>query len=284
MNAAMREAINITAMIRAAEDWSTEYSKDPKTHAKLIKLQSTWEVKCNKLFKDVSAKEYMFMNWHAYSAQVKADYNIDVIIDDGQLDSLAGDGFLQISVDLLTEIMAVGAQAGESIYGIKLGLTSTNARIQQQSLERVAALVGKKVLPNGQIVDNPNAAYSITDTMREQIAQSVKTSLALGESVDDARSRMQGIIEDDYRAEVITRTESVNAYQGGLKQFADESNAVAKEWQSVGSTDECQTNSEQGPIPIDDTFASGDSEPAAHPNCSCGIRYIYQSEWDSLSD
>jgi hypothetical protein len=178
--------------------------------------------------------------------------------------------------------MAVGAQAGEAIYKIPMGITSTSANIQKLTMEKVAALVGKKVLKDGTIIDNPKADMNILDTVRNDIAQSIKTSLALGEDLQTAVERVQKVIDSPYRAELIARTESVNAYQSGLAQFAIDSDAKGKEWDTSGGCAICEGNAAEGPIPIDAIFSSGDSEPTAHPNCKCSLTYIYQEQWDAL--
>ena len=49
-----------------------------------------------------------------------------------------------------------------------------------------------------------------------------------------------------------------------------------KVWQTVGDdrvSDECQACEAQGPIPIDESFTSGASEPPNHPNCRCTVNY-----------
>lgn len=276
-----REAIRLTALITASEDWSTEYKKDPETHAKLIKKQSKWQIELVKMYRELAQKSHLLVNWGSYNGQLMADYNVEVLINDDGFDEFDGE-FIKISLDLVADIIAAGAKAGENIYKIPLGIESTDAIIQKLATDRVAALVGKKVLKDGTIVDNPRAEMNITETIRENILQSIKTSLALGEDAKTAMTRMQEIIDNPTRAEMITRTESVNAYQAGLREFADESDAKGKEWQTAGGCEICEGNAAAGPIPVSEAFPSGDMEPVAHPNCRCGIRYLYKNEWDKL--
>lgn len=277
-----RQALRITSLINASqEDWSYLYKKDPKTHAKLIKKQSKWQIELTKYLKDMSNNAHLFVNWAQYHSRLNADYNIDVIINDEAIDAYDGT-FINISLELVAEIMATGGQAGENIYKIPLGIKSTDANIQKLATDKVASLVGKKVLKDGTIVDNPNATMNINETTRNNILQSIKTSLALGETSQEALIRMQDIIYDPGRAQMISQTESVNAYQQGLSEFANESGAVGKEWDTFMGCEICQGNTNQGAIPINGEFQSGDSEPSAHPNCKCGLRYIYKSEWDNL--
>lgn len=281
MNAVERHYLRTTALVIAAEGWASQYERDPTTHAQLIKTEASWQLALSKMFKGFANNAANFINIGAYYSQVTADYNIEVILNELAFDE-ADNTFIKVSLQPVTKLIGTGAAAGQNIYKIPLGLSPASARIQHLGTSQVAGLVGKKVNPDGSIVDNPSAAYNITDTMRNDIVASIKRSLALGENTDMAVERLQEIIGDPFRAERIARTESVNAYQSGLSEFADASNAVGKEWQDAGAVDECASNTEAGPIPIDDSFPSGDSEPTAHPGCRCGIRYIYQSEWGDL--
>jgi len=284
---AERQYLRTTALIKAAEDWAPAYKRDVKTHAQLIRLESKWQLTLSKFFKQIADNATAYVNLGSYAGQIRAaidppPYNIDIIVNDQALDTTSNT-FIQLSLELATDLAALGAVAGQNIYGIPLGLSSTSANIQKLGLEHVAGLVGKKVQPDGSIVDNPRAKFNITKTMRNDIAQSIKTSLAKGENTQQAIERVQQTIADPVRAERIARTESVNAYQGGLREFADQSGAVGKEWQDVGAIDVCADNTAEGPIPIDETFVSGDDQPVAHVGCRCGLRYIYKQEWDSLS-
>lgn len=274
------EYIKTTALIRASEQWSDEYAKDPVSHARLMKLEAKWQLILNRYFKEIAANAANLISPGAYSA-LKADYNIDVIVNDDALDQ--GDGtFISVSLEVVTELVATGAQAGETIYDIPLSISSTSANIQRLGTDQVASLVGKKVMPDGSIVDNPRPKYNITQTMRNDIAQSIKTSLALGEKTQEAIDRLQKVISDPKRAERIVRTESVNAYQAGLSEFARASGAVGKQSLDVGAVDRCAEYSAMGPVPIGYLYDSVYDGPTYHVGCRCGRRLIYPAEWKTL--
>lgn len=282
MDDLLQAAIENHALLRAAEDWSTEYSKDPVTHAQLLKLEGKWELDLRRFFKEMASHAYDFINWSQYTNQKNADYNVDVIVNDDNIDDYDGQ-FIKVSFETVATITAVGAQAGQTIYGINLGITSVDQNVQKLAMDQVAGLVGKRVLPDGTIIDNPNPEYNVTNTVRKDIAQSIKTSLGLGENLQEATDRISKVISDPMRAERIARTESVNAYQRGLRQFAIQSGAVGKEWQDAGAIDACADNTAEGPVPVNFVYATGGTEPTAHVLCKCGIRYIYAQEWDSIS-
>jgi hypothetical protein len=78
--------------------------------------------------------------------------------------------------------------------------------------------------------------------------------------------------------------------QGNLAAYKDaaaQGIAVMKEWLSAGDdlvSEECQANEDQGPIPLDDDFDSGDDAPPLHPNCRCAIAPVVSDESDSQDE
>ena len=84
------------------------------------------------------------------------------------------------------------------------------------------------------------------------------------------------------RAFRIARTEISNAYNFGqlnsIKQAMDEGylpGVPEKEWIAGGQDpdDICTTNEDEGSIPIDQAFPSGDMHPTAHPQCECALGF-----------
>jgi hypothetical protein len=284
------EAIQLTALIRASEDWSSEYTKDPATHVKLLRSEARLQVELTKYFRDIAADIVKYIRWQGYLNQLpqtldeqKLNFNVDVIVQDIPVDKYDGT-FIKVVFQEMAILTAVGSQAGENIYRVPLGIQSTDAVIQQLTTEHIANLVGKKVLKDGSIVDNPKATYRISDKTRNDIAQSIKTSLNIGDDIQAATERLQKTVMglNNNRAKVIAQTESVNAYTQGLLEFADQSQAVGKEWQDAGAVDVCADYAGEGPVPIDYMFGGELDGPAAHPRCKCGLRLIYQAEWDKL--
>lgn len=293
MNELEREAVKLTAMLSATRSWAPIYSKTPAQHAALINAQAELQIVLTKFFRGMQKKARDFANWTQYEYQLHANhpstlarqtlaYNVEVIVNNQQIDSNDG-SFIKISFGTVSKMVSAGWEASEILHNIPTRIPSTSALIQQLTTKQVAKLVGKQVLPDGTIVDNPNAAYNIMDTVRNDVASSIKTSLGLGETTEEAVVRMQGIISPIQRAQRIVNTESVNAYQAGVTEFGTQSGAVGKEWETDSDPcPVCETNADEGPIPFDQDFDSGDSEPTAHPNCLCGKRTIYQDEWDAI--
>jgi hypothetical protein len=73
------------------------------------------------------------------------------------------------------------------------------------------------------------------------------------------------------RGEMIARTESANAIGDANHATAVENGATTHMWVTAGDNpdDTCQENEDDGEIPIDQEFSSGDLSEPAHPNCEC---------------
>ena len=290
-------------LLIAAESWAKTYKKDRTTYKRIVSIEARLRRQIRGLFRDQSAKIDGYINWNQYAQQlaqvnaaveeqalkgavrvivririVKAAVDIEVIVNDDFYDELDG-LFFTLTFETISTAIATGAQAGEAIYKIPLGIRSTDATIQQLTTERLAYLFGKRVDKSGNVVDNPRAEYRISDKTRQNIASNIKTGIALGEDKQTMTKRLTKVIQDPTRAERIAQTETVNAYGEGMLDFGRESNATGKEWEDVAATDVCADNAAQGVISLEDVFVSGDSAPAAHTGCRCNLRIVYSNEF-----
>lgn len=278
------EIIESGVVIKAAEDWSDDYRKQPEIHAKLIRSESKMELALVKYFRDLASRSVEYIDWMEYYRAVakvtaaEAPYDVEVIIKDDPLE-LEDGMFMNVIFDPIATETALGAQFGEAVYDIPIGITETDATIQRIAREHVAELVGKRVDKDGNVIENPKAKYRIGDKTRTDIRESIRTSINLGEDQKTATARLTKTIRNPKRAAMIASTESVNAFQGGLYHYAKTAGAVAKEWQTVlGACIRCVTNANAGPIPIDQDFPSGHKAPSCHPWDRCGCRYIWPEE------
>lgn len=273
----------VSAGVLASEDWAAGYHDAPKEFGKLLRLTGRLERQVLQHFKDLANNTSHFINWGNYHTAVHA-FDVDVIVDDTAL-TLQEAGFLRIVFDTVANISAAGAQSAEqTLPGIVMGLDSSSTIIQQLTTENLASLVGKKIdKATGKLVDNPNAKVRVTETTRERIAQSIKTSVRLGEKQADAAARLQKTIVNPARANMIAETEAVNAFGAGRRTYALKSGATGHKWNrnTAGRADNCSANAAQGFIPINEAFQSGHSSGAAHPRCKCNVSYTYkpQNEW-----
>lgn len=157
-----------------------------------------------------------------------------------------------------------------------------NAKAVAWAQERAAELVGKRILVDGSVVDNPNAAYAITESTREQLRQAVVDAIEEGTSTADLAAQL----EEDYlfsaeRADTIARTELAAAdVAGNMQAYRDSGMVDGKEWilgSEHGEPDECDDAAAMGVVPLDDDFG-GIGDPPAHPNCVCDVLPVLAEE------
>jgi hypothetical protein len=132
---------------------------------------------------------------------------------------------------------------------------------------------------DGELVDNPDAEWAITDATREMLRQTIADGLDqnLGaDAISDAVSKSYAFSQD--RAELITHTEVARANsQGaleGAREAADNGVVLQKVWLlGPNACEICQENADDGPIGLEDSFSSGDDAPPQHPNCYCSVSW-----------
>jgi SPP1 gp7 family putative phage head morphogenesis protein len=263
------EIERLGVIISASETWSRSYKKDPTTHAKLLKQEAKLARIMRGYLRGVAERSTKYVNWMKYqSDMIKKGFDVNVMVDDGEFDDTEVDILINALHDPLIAGMVIGAEAGQTIYDRDLGIGTTNTEILKAARKYSGELVTQ-----------------ISNTTKNKIKQSIETSLHLGEDYQTAVERLNETLKDYRRAEMIARTEAVNAYNKGLLSFADQSGATQKEWQADGATDECDTLDGQI-IGIDESFDyGGEDGPPLHPNCRCGLRLIYdiQAQADALN-
>jgi hypothetical protein len=155
------------------------------------------------------------------------------------------------------------------------------ARVARSTLEdasaRAAELVGKRVLEDGTIVDNPNPEFAITESTRRMLHDLLVRALAAGQSPGALRDS----IVNDYvfsarRALNIARTERAFAQNRGALTAARASGVVTGKRSVLASEhpqeDECDDAAADGVIPIDQDFSPG-GDPPFHPSCACDLEF-----------
>jgi SPP1 gp7 family putative phage head morphogenesis protein len=142
---------------------------------------------------------------------------------------------------------------------------------------RAAEMVGMKYDAAGNLVSNPDSVFAISDTTRDDIKSAVADAIENGTPAADLADTISGLgAFSDARAMMIARTELISANnKGHMSAFKASGVVQYKAWSTAGDDDVdeeiCAPNEEQGPIPLDDDFDSGDSEPPGHPNCRCTL-------------
>ena len=187
--------------------------------------------------------------------------------------------------EALEQIYADGTRAALAQISFEASGETTdllNQSAADYAEERAAELVGMKYV-DGELVENPDAEWAITDSTRDMLNSLITDSINNGDSVETLKQNiMDSTAFSEDRAAMIARTETAFADQNGNLAAYKESGVVeGKEW-VVGSEhdqdDECDDNADAGVIPIDDDFPSGDDAPPAHPNCTCDLLPVVGEE------
>lgn len=150
-------------------------------------------------------------------------------------------------------------------------LDQANEAAVAYAQDRSAEMVGKKWV-DGELVDNPDAQWVITDATREFIRADVETAMTEGWSNDElAAALSENYAFSDARAENIARTETAKAdVQGNLAAWRASGVVQRKQWLAAPDCcDECQELDGEV-VDMDDQFPNGGGDGAPlHPQCRC---------------
>lgn len=182
---------------------------------------------------------------------------------------------------ILAEI--VGTQGYEALAQVGLGVDATpgpfgivDERAIHYAQWRSAEMVGMRRDELGNLIENPNAEWQITQSTRDMMRGDIETALQEGWSNDKLRdSLMENYAFSKERAMVIARTETNKAAsQGALDGYKASGVVEGKLWLTADDdkvSEECEANGAAGVLPLDADFPSGDDAPPVHPNCRCAI-------------
>lgn len=114
---------------------------------------------------------------------------------------------------------------------------------------------------------------SIDETTRNRMINLIRDTrssmMTIDELAEVIADEFEGISET--RAFSIANTEANQAMSSAQQAFLEENGVATKVWVAAGPStcDICQGNADQGPIPVKDSFDSGDDTPPGHPGCEC---------------
>jgi hypothetical protein len=188
--------------------------------------------------------------------------NIAAAVDLSELGKLEADAF-----DDLFDVYLDSATAGLAQVGVATSDDLTN-KVNQAAVDWARERAANMVAVDGD--------QNIIDATREAIRRVIADGLAenIGTpAIADAIQADRGFSQA--RADLIAHTEVADANSTAVldsfKRAAAMGISLMKTWETSGSDccDECTANEDQGPIPLDEDFQSGDDAPTAHPNCAC---------------
>jgi hypothetical protein len=180
----------------------------------------------------------------------------------------------------LRQAMAAGASTGIvqlEIRDTKL-ISAVNTIAADYAKARSAELIGMQYDDDGNLVENPNAEWAISDTTRVKIRSIVTEAFQDETDIKLIRQKIQQALEDDQagifsieRANTIANTEVATAQSKGNYDVWQKSGMVEKlKWtvSDEGPCDVCEDNEDES-VEIGKPFPSGDLCPPAHPGCRC---------------
>lgn len=127
----------------------------------------------------------------------------------------------------------------------------------------------------------------LDQTSLDAIGDAVSTGITDRLGVPGTAKLIKNVVDgmSSYRAEMIASTEMNDAMsQAFLKKLVR--NAIEyKQWiLGPDPCEICEENAEEGAIPVDEDFPSGDDAPPAHPNCVCAVAGARAPESDESED
>lgn len=113
----------------------------------------------------------------------------------------------------------------------------------------------------------------IDETTRGKLISTIIDSRGKGDTIDETGALINDTFPEinSFRSFMIANTEANQAMSTGQLAFLKESGVPTKVWVAAGPSTcaICEGNEDDGEIPVNDTFSSGDEAPPAHPNCEC---------------
>ena len=163
-------------------------------------------------------------------------------------------GFLDIDTQTDQDNVDTADQLASQID--KLGLSGTQAA--QWAQTHAADLV-----------------VGIDQTTIDKIADAVFDGITQQLGVEGTANLIKDALDEmtTERAQLIAATEMNAAMSEAALQKMTRIGIQYKQWitDPANCCDECAANEDDGPIPVDEDFSSGDARPPVHPRCRCAI-------------
>ena len=121
----------------------------------------------------------------------------------------------------------------------------------------------------------------VSNTKVDRIGTILSKSLAEGVTVKDTSLLIDQVIDDPQQALAIAMTETARAVSMASRDLYESSGVEMVEWLADDACDLCMENADASPIGIDEVFPSEDTEPPAHPNCTCSLSPADVSSYSS---
>lgn len=165
---------------------------------------------------------------------------------------------------MLYDIYIAGAEDAQGTLSGTFAVDETfHQYATDYSQQRTAELVGKKVLADGSVIDNPNQNYAISDSTRDMLRGDLIDYMNQGLTpAEIAKNLENNYAFSETRSMTIARTETGFSWNSGAVQMYDDSDVKLLYVHDGDSDPECHTA--DGEIW---TTAHAMAHPLQHPNC-----------------
>lgn len=196
-----------------SEAYADSITKDMPTFKRLIQCEAKTEREFGKYFDTLGRRIATVINWTAYNRLVKAS-DTEAMIKVA-LTLIEGDKTLLVSLgfNMFEEASTIGVDAAVANYNIPVKYEALQTKIKRQAIRYSNDLVKQ-----------------VNSTTRDILRTNLRTSIELGENINDATDRIMNTLNDPKgtRAYRIARTEPVNSYGRGTLLFGQETGAKGK--------------------------------------------------------
>lgn len=153
-------------------------------------------------------------------------------------------------------------------YGGRTAIARVDAKIEfDLENERAQAWIADTAL---------NDAKSVVGTLKDELRPVIAQAASEGKGAEGVARAIRDSYSNiaPWKSLMLARSELCNGYsQGALEGYRQSEVVEGKEWFTGGNNpcDECLANEDQGSIPLDEDFQSGDDAPGAHPSDECTL-------------
>lgn len=180
----------------------------------------------------------------------------------------------------LADAAQSGVDLGVQDLGMTMVLDNENTAAKEYAQDRAAEMIGKRLV-NGELVDNPNAEWAITDATRKKIKSIIANAFQEGNSIPEIKDMVQKALAEggngiftDWRAAMIAKTEVSHAQMGSqLEIWKTSDQHLLLKWLAIGGDPCIFCMMNDGEVrEIGKAFTSGYHSAAdSHPNCECAV-------------
>lgn len=258
--------VDLVAGIRASEEWHPSYKQTPKQFRALVKAEAELQSQVGEYLYSLSQRAHRYVDWDEYTREVAKQPKLQAAaihadaVASGSADVWKGEAvdLTKYIIDAINIITAIGVEAAIERYSLPLYVDSVPEFVARAAEKHVAGLVS-----------------GVTDTTRDKIRLAIKQSLTRGETTPQAMERIEKIINNPVRAEMIAQTESVNGWNMGQHEYAKATGAKKRVWEALAGACKLCGPLDGEKAEIDEPFSNGKMLPANHPRCRCSVFYNY---------